>query len=140
VIGADLVKQQKYTDAIPHLELALSKKSNNAITLIYLGFSHRMIGAGLTGDAKNGEFKKALGYYQQALTIDPNNKLLHEYLGKLYLLMHDQTSAENELKTLETLCPSGCEERDTLSNVMLEYAANMALSGAPSPAPPPKGK
>lgn len=132
VAGVNMVKQQKYTDAIPHLELALTDNSNNATIFIYLGFSHRMLGAGLTGDAKNGEYAKALGYYMQGLQIAPDNKLLHEYLGKLYLLMYNQPSAEKELKTLETLCPSGCEERDTLSNVLIAYGASMALTTPPA--------
>jgi len=139
-IGADLAKQAEYADAIPHLELALAKNPNNATTLIYLGFSHRMIGAGLGSDARNAEYKKALDYYRQALPIDPNNRLLHEYLGKLFLLMHDQTSAENELKTLERLCPSSCVERETLSGVMLAYKASTPPVGASQPAPSPPAK
>jgi len=138
VIGADLVKQQKYAEAIPHLELALAKKPNNATTLIYLGFSHRMVGAGLSGDARNVEFQKALGYYRQAATIDPDNQLLHEYLGKLFILMKDQASAQNELKTLDRLCPSGCESRDALSKVLLAYIASTTPIGAPAPVPTTK--
>ena len=131
VVGADLVKQQKYAEAIPHLELAFAKMPNNATTLIYLGFSHRMIGAGLSGDARNGEYQKALSYYRQAAGIDPDNQLLHEYLGKLCILMHDQTSAQNELVTLDRLCPSGCESRDALSKVGLAYIATTTPVGAP---------
>ena len=132
VAGADLVKQQKYAEAIPHLELALVKKPNNATTLLYLGFSHRMVGATLVGDARNGEFQKALGYYRQAATIDPDNQLLHEYLGKLFILMKDPASAQNELKTLDGLCPSGCESRDALSRVVLAYIASTTPIGAPA--------
>lgn len=136
--GADLVKQEKFAEAIPHLEIALAKRPRNAVTLIYLGFSHRMIGSGLSGDARDGEYKKALGYYQQGLAIDPDNRLLHEYLGKLYLLMRDQPSAENEMKTLEKLCPSGCDEYDALSKVMLAYMVSVMPTGVSSPSPPAK--
>jgi hypothetical protein len=54
--------------------------------------------------------------------------------------MHDQTSAENELKTLETLCPSSCVERDTLSGVMVAYMASVTPIGASSPAKSPPAK
>ncbi len=130
-VGADLVKQAQFAEAVPHLELALANNPNNSTTLIYLGFSHRMMGALLTFDARDSEYKKALGYYRQALAIDPDNKLLHEYLGKLYLLMRDQPSAENELKALQTLCRSGCQELDTRSKVMLDYTANIAPATSP---------
>jgi len=137
-VGADLVKQQRFSEALPHLELALNKKPRNSITLIYLGFSHRMIGAGLTGEPRDSEYKKALDYYLQAKKIDPSNRLLHEYMGKLYLLMRDPVSADNELKTLQELCPTGCVERDTLSNALLAYVASTVPLGASPPAPPAK--
>ena len=140
VIGADLVKQGKFAEAIPHLELALTRKPNNSTTLIYLGFSHRMIGAEFAGDARTGEYEKALGYYRQAMAIDPDNKLLHEYLGKLHLLMRDQTSAQSELNALEKLCPSGCDERDALSNVLLAYMAKATMDRASPPAASPPAR
>jgi tetratricopeptide (TPR) repeat protein len=125
-----LIKHQQYAQAIPHLESALADKPNNADILNYLGFTHRMVGQDMTGDAKAGEFKLSLNYYQRALAIDVNHKGVHEYLGELYLQMGDQASAANELKTLETLCPSGCDERDMLTKAIAAYV--------PPAAPAPK--
>src|ERR1700733_7912014 len=105
VSGANLVKQQQFSAAIPHLEAALAKNPHNVTLLIYLGFAHRMVGGSSTGDAQGAEFRKALGYYQQGLALDEDNKLLHEYLGKLDLLMRQYSLARSEMKTLETLCP-----------------------------------
>ena len=87
--GAALVKQQKYGEAIPHLELAAKKHRNDSSALIYLGFAHRMLAASLSGEEQAAELGKALDSYKQALAIDADNKLLHEYLGKLYLLMRE---------------------------------------------------
>jgi tetratricopeptide (TPR) repeat protein len=126
VTGAALVKQQQFGAAIPHLEAALVKKPHDVTLLIYLGFAHRMLGGAATGDAQKAEFKKALDCYQQALAVNGDNKLLHEYLGKLYLLMRDYDLAATEMKSLDSLCPSGCAERDALK---LALAAN----------PPPPG-
>jgi len=130
VTGADLVKQQKFSAAIPHLEAALAKRQHDVTLMIYLGFAHRMVGGASIGDARTAEFTKALAYYQQGLAIDGDNKLLHEYLGKLYLLMREYALAENEMKTLETLCPSGCAERAALKDAV---AANPPLPVAPAP-------
>ena len=131
-VGADMVKQGQFADAIPHLEAALAKNPDNSITLIYLGFAHRMMGAIIYGPARDTEYKKALGYYQQAVKIDPRNTLLHEYLGKLDILMHDQASAQNELNTLGSLCPNGCDSRDALSRAMADYMATVAPISGPA--------
>ena len=124
--GADLVKAQKYADAIPHLEEATHRNPHNAAAFLYLGFAHRMLAGALPADQRGTEFDKALANYQQALAIDSSNKLLHEYLGKLYLLRRDYDHAAGELKTLDTLCPSGCDEHTALAQAI---AANP---------PPPK--
>jgi tetratricopeptide (TPR) repeat protein len=131
--GAGLVKQQQFAAAIPHLEAALAKNPHNVTLLIYLGFAHRMEGGSSTGDVQAAEFRKALGYYQQGLAIDEDNKLLHEYLGKLDLLMRQYSLAASEMKTLETICPSDCAERTALAQAI---AANPPSPPAATAAPP----
>ena len=128
--GAALVKEQKYAEAVPHLELASQKRSNNPTALIYLGFAHRMLAATLSGQEQAAEFGKALDSYKQALAVDADNKLLHEYLGKLYLLTREYGMASDELTTLERLCPSGCAEREAL---MQAVAANPPPPNASKP-------
>jgi tetratricopeptide (TPR) repeat protein len=137
-VGAGLVKQAKFADAVPHLERALAKHPRDVTTLIYLGFSHRMIGVSLSGDARAAEFAKALEYYRQGLEIDGRNRLLHEYTGKLYILMHDQASAEKEMDALKDVCPSGCDERDHLWSALSNYEMALKVGGAPQPAQPTK--
>ncbi len=110
-VGVRLVKHEKYADAIPHFLIALAARPNNADALNYLGYSSRML----------GNFDASLGYYQRALAIDPAHKGVHEYLGELYLQKHDLASAQKELDTLATLCPSGCDERDTLTKAIAAY-------------------
>ena len=128
--GAALVKQQKYSEAIPHLELAAKKQRGDSSALIYLGFAHRMLANSLAGEERAAEFGKALDCYKQALAIDADNKLLHEYLGKLYLLTREYAMASDELTTLERLCPSGCAEREAL---MQAVAANPPPPNTPKP-------
>ncbi len=119
-IGSDLVKQSKFSEAIPHLESALEKKPDDVTTLIYLGFSHRMLAQGLGGVARTEQYLTALDYYKRALVLEPKNRLLHEYTGKVRLLLHDVPGAQAELKTLKQLCPSSCDELRALSAVVAE--------------------
>lgn len=122
-IGANLVKDSKFSEAIPHLERVLAKRPNDVTALIYMGFSHRMVAAGMGGFAKTDEYMKALEYYRRGLAQDPNNKLLHEYTGKVLVLLNDQAGAQAELKALQKLCPSGCTELKALSAVVPAQAA-----------------
>jgi len=60
-------------------------------------------------------------------------------LGELYLQMNDLASAQGELTTLASLCPSGCDERDVLTKAIAAYAppAGAAPVAAAAPASAP---
>lgn len=125
-IAKRLIRHEQYKEAIPHLQSALADKPHDADILNYLGYTKRMV----------GEYDDSLDYYKRALAIDPNHKGVHEYLGELYLQMHDQASAQKELDTLASLCPSGCDERDALTKAMAAYvppaASNTSTAAAPA--------
>jgi tetratricopeptide (TPR) repeat protein len=123
-IAVRLIKHEKYAEAIPHLDAALTGRPHSADILNYLGYTHRM----------TGDYTSSLDYYKRALAIDPDHKGVHEYLGELYLQMHDQASAQHELDTLASLCPSGCDERDTLTKAMATYASAATPATAAAPA------
>jgi len=130
-IALRLIRHKQYAEAIPHLELALADKPQDADILNYLGFTKRM----------TGDYAASLDYYQRALAIDPNHKGVHEYLGELYLQKNDVASAQKELVTLANLCPSGCDERDALTKAIADYkpaggaSAPANAAAAPSSAP-----
>jgi len=130
-----LIRHQQYAEAIPHLESALAKRPQDADILNYLGYTHRMVGMTATDAGRDGEFKMSLDYYQRALAIDPSHRGVHEYLGELYLQMHDMASAQKEQATLASLCPSGCDERETLDKAIAAYAPPAATSAAPAQTP-----
>lgn len=119
-IGSDLVKQSKFAEALPHLEAAVQKRPDDVTALIYLGFSHRMLAQGMTGMARTEQYLTALNLYKRGLLLEPNNRLLREYTGKVLMLLHDLPAAQAELRTLKQLCPSGCEELRALSDVVPE--------------------
>jgi predicted Zn-dependent protease len=127
-VAVRLIKHEKYSEAIPHLEMALANKPNSADILNYLGYTHRML----------GDYPSSLDFYKRALAIDPEHKGVHEYLGELYLQMHDMASAQAELTTLAGLCPSGCDERDMLTKAIAAYVppAGAAPVAAATPAAP----
>lgn len=110
-VAMRLIKHKQYAEAIPHLQMALADKPHDADILNYLGFTKRMV----------GDYDASLDYYTRALAIDPNHKGVHEYLGELYLQKNDLPSAQKELTTLATLCPSGCDERDALTKAIGDY-------------------
>lgn len=125
-IAKRLIKHEKYQEAIPHLQSALADKPHDADILNYLGYTKRMV----------GDYDASLDYYKRALAVDPDHKGAHEYLGELYLQMHDQASAQKELDTLASLCPSGCDERDALTKAMAAYVPPAAPAAANAPAQP----
>ncbi|MBL6939098.1 MAG: tetratricopeptide repeat protein [Alphaproteobacteria bacterium] len=125
-VALRLIKHEQYQDAIPHLLIAHANRPQDADILNYLGYTNRM----------TGHFDSSLNYYKQALAIDPNHKGVHEYLGELYLQMHDQTSAQHELDTMTTLCPSGCDERDVLTKAMAAYVPPAGATPAATTTPP----
>ena len=93
------VKAEQYADAIPMLEKVIKQDPKNANALNYLGYSYR----------KTGHPDKALGYYEQALAINPNHRGANEYLGELYLELKQLDKAQERLNVLSTAC-NGCEE------------------------------
>jgi tetratricopeptide (TPR) repeat protein len=116
-----LIKHEHFSDAIPHLDAALQQNPRDADILNYEGYTHRMV----------GDYTASLEYYNKALAIDPEHKGVHEYLGELYLQTHQPDKAQAELALLTKMCPSGCDEKDTLTASITKYqAANPAPAAA----------
>ncbi|HWA91035.1 MAG TPA: tetratricopeptide repeat protein [Rhizomicrobium sp.] len=121
--GLNLLKDRKYREAIPHLTAAAARKPNDAAAWFYLGYAHHQLAESLGGgDERETETDTAMRNYRHALTLDPNIKAAHEYLGLLYLRRQDRDAAQGQAKALARLCPSSCEERARLDR---------ALSGNP---------
>lgn len=98
------VQAKEYRRAIRMLEPVVAEQPRNVDALNYLGYSHRQL----------GEYDEALGYYRKALAIDADHRGANEYLGQLYLQTGDLKAARAQLAKLRRICPSGCEERDSL--------------------------
>ena len=101
-----MINSGKFEDAIASLKALGAAIGPNADVLNYLGYSSR----------KLGRFDQALGYYEQALALDPNHRGAHEYLGELFVELRQMDKARAQLATLDRLCPYGCTEREMLAD------------------------
>lgn len=102
--GRDLAYAGRYDEAIGVLSLAANR--NDKRILNFLGFSHR----------KAGRLEVGIGYYRQAIEIDPAYALVREYYGEALLMKGDVAGARAELATIEVLCGSqACEEFEDLA-------------------------
>lgn len=107
--GRYLAEHGRYDDAINVLTLAADKEDPRILN--YLGYSHR----------KAGRITVGLGYYQEALRIDPDYVLVREYLGEAYLMLGDVASARDQLGEIEKRCGKDCREYSLLSEQVARF-------------------
>lgn len=96
--GRSLAMQGRYGEAIEILSLAADKSDPRILN--YLGYSHRKQGRVLVG----------LGYYEEALRVDPNYTLVREYMGEAHLQLGNVKAAKQQLAEIEKRCGKGCAE------------------------------
>jgi tetratricopeptide (TPR) repeat protein len=108
--GRDLAMAGRYGEAITVLAMAADKTDPRILN--YLGYSHR----------KAGRISVGLGYYQEALRIDPNYTLVREYLGEAYLTLGDVASARTQLDEIEKRCGTGCREYGLLADEIARHS------------------
>lgn len=111
VTAEEKIKAGDYAAAIESLSKVTKAEPKNADAYNYLGYSHR----------KLGQFDEALGYYQKALSIDPDHLGANEYLGELYLQTSQLAKAEAQLEILDGLCFFGCDEYRELRDKIAAY-------------------
>lgn len=121
-IGLHLLQDQKYRDAIPHLNAAVARSPSDASAWFYLGYAHQGLADGLADAQKDDEVDAAMRDYRRALSLDPDIRSAHQYLGLLYLLKHNPDPAASQASALARICPSGCEERAALDAAIAKYA------------------
>lgn len=101
--GHDLAMAGRYDEAISVLTLAANKQDPRILN--YLGYSHR----------HSGRVTVGLGYYEEALRIDPNYTLVREYLGEAHLQIGDLAGAQQQLQEIEKRTGKGSREYGMLS-------------------------
>lgn len=101
--GRALAMAGRYDEAIAVLSLAADKKDPRILN--YLGYSHR----------HSGRVAVGLGYYEEALRIDPDYTLVREYLGEAHLQIGDLAGAREQLREIEKRTGKGSREYGILS-------------------------
>lgn len=110
--GRDLAINKRYEDAIVVLSFASDK--GNPRVLNYLGYAHR----------KAGRIDVGLGYYNEALRIDPDYTLVREYMGEAFLQKGDLAGANNQLVEIENRCGRDCAEYAELARQITLFKAS----------------
>ena len=87
-----LSSESRHSEAIEYLLKEIDEDDTNADVYNMLGYSYRKI----------DQNKIAMMYYKKALTIDPEHRGAHEYIGELYLKLADIDSAHKHLHRLDT--------------------------------------
>lgn len=93
------IEAKDYKGALADLR-DLAQDTQQADVYNLLGFTLR----------KTGDYQTSLTYYTKALELQPDHKAAHEYLGELYVETGDMAKANQQLASLQKLCPAGCEE------------------------------
>ena len=100
--GRDLGQQAHYAEA---LKLFFRiKNREQARVLGSIGYSTR----------KLGDVDKGIGYYHQALAIDPGYTKVREYLGEAYLQKGDVVKAKEQLTEIADRCGGPCDDYELL--------------------------
>ena len=120
--GREAMEAKDFKSAVGNLAKAVLENPNDADAHVMLGYSYR----------KLGSFDKSMEHYQIALKIDSNHRSAHEYLGELYLEMHQPANAEKQLQVLKKACPffGKCAQYDDLKEAINKYRTNTSRSPA----------
>lgn len=93
--GYWLAKNGRYTEALR--VLAKVQKADSA-TLTYKGFATR----------KLGRTSEAMGYYAEALHLDPENAVTRAYLGEALISQGRMDEAQGQLQRITEICGTTC--------------------------------
>lgn len=95
--GYWLSQTGQYAEALTFLNRA---KVRDERILTYIGFATR----------KLGDFDKAMGFYAEALTLNPNYTVARAYLGEAWLGKGDVAKAREQLAEIAARCGTACTE------------------------------
>ena len=103
-----LAKAERYAEALSVLDLLQDRNTPQALN--YRGYATR----------KLGRIDEGIGYYQEAIKLDPKYAQVREYLGEAYVSKGDLARANEELKAIEAICGTGCEEYEDLAKAIAD--------------------
>jgi len=101
--AAALSKAGRYDEALAILDLL--RQPNTAEALNYRGYATR----------KLGQVDQGIGFYLKSVALDPQYPLVREYLGEAYVIKGDMASAQAQLRVIEQICGTDCEQYQHLA-------------------------
>ena len=103
-----LAKAERYQEALQVLDLLQNR--NTAEALNYRGYATR----------KLGRVDEGIGYYLKSVALDPHYAQVREYLGEAYVIKGDVEKAREQLRAIEAICGTDCEEYEDLAKAISE--------------------
>ncbi len=110
--GWALAEQGKFELAADLFHLVADQRNPKALN--GLGYSYR----------KQGQLERGIGYYKQALAIDPDYLRAREYLGEGYVKAGKIDLAKLQLAEIWKRCGSQCEEYQKLARYITTGGEN----------------
>ena len=99
-----MLNSDNYNEAIKLLKKEIKKHKLNPDLFNLLGYAFRT----------NKRYNLTIKNYKKALSIDPNRKRTHNYLGITYLKVGSIEKSREHLHILKKLCDVKCDEYKTL--------------------------
>jgi pentatricopeptide repeat protein len=103
-----LAKTERYDEALAVLDLMQERDTPQALN--YRGYATR----------KLGRIDEGIGFYLKAVALDPQYAQVREYLGEAYVTKGDIERAREQLRAIEAICGTGCEEYEDLAKAISE--------------------
>jgi len=103
-----LAKAERFDESLEVLNLLVNPNTPKALN--YRGYATR----------KLGRIDEGIGFYRQAVALDPGYASVREYLGEAYVIKGDVASAQEQLQAIERICGTGCEEYQDLAKAIAE--------------------
>jgi tetratricopeptide (TPR) repeat protein len=106
------VADGNYSRALPSLRRIVAAQPGHADAWNLIGFASRKI----------GELDVSWKAYQTALSIAPDHRGAHEYLGEWYLQKDDLAGALGQYRRLAGVCGGPCVEKSALERAIVAYS------------------
>ncbi|MEZ1314711.1 tetratricopeptide repeat protein [Pseudomonas fluorescens] len=101
-----LAKDRRYEEALALLDTL--DNPNTAKALNYRGYATR----------KLGRTDEGIDYYLQSVKLDPQYAQVREYLGEAYVTQGRLDLAQEQLRLIQSICGSNCEEYRDLATAI----------------------
>ena len=104
-----LAKAERYDEALDGPRSDAGPRTR-AQALNYRGYATR----------KLGRVDEGIGYYLKSVALDPRYAQVREYLGEAYVIKGDVAQAREQLRAIEAICGTDCEEYEDLAKAISE--------------------